>query len=233
MAADGTAVASVTKGKAEIGETNAVVVKEGRTGTVGDGQVAIAKFDKDKRDDFAQWSRDRSKELVKINNSLSDRNLDSALARGFRAGWWSLRDSLGLWIYDYRSGGYCFMPYGFNWRSPYGSWYGNGIYPWYVPMGPVRNGKGGRTLRNPVAAPPTGSSPIARVKGGGTVRSQTVDPLPITKVGRGSSGNVFTKQSALDGSFDPFPSTGRSSMPSAPSSPAPISIAPLSRTKGN
>ncbi|MFT3745612.1 MAG: FecR family protein [Pyrinomonadaceae bacterium] len=89
VSTDGTALLSVTKGKAEVGETNATVVKDGRTGTVGTDTVAINKFDKDKRDDLAEWSRDRSKALTKINESLSGRNLSNALLAGFRRGAWA------------------------------------------------------------------------------------------------------------------------------------------------
>jgi hypothetical protein len=230
VASDGSAIASVTKGKAEIGEVNAVVVKDGRTGTLNGGQVAIAKFDKDERDEFAQWSRNRSKELTKINSSLSDRALDTALARGFRQGIWSLRDSVGLWVYDFRSGGYCFLPYGFNWRSPYGGWYGNGIYPAYVPLGPVRTDK--RGLVRSVSTHGTGSTPtprpITRVTRSTGKTSDGNDPLPITKVGRGSKGSVFSQDfpSSTRGFEDSETRSRPIQFPSAPAS-TPTTSAPI------
>lgn len=234
VSADGSAVASVTKGKAEIGEENAVVLKEGRVGTLGSGQVAINKFDKDKQDEFALWSRSRSKELTKNNALLQDRSLDYALANGFRTGIWNQRSSFGLWILDYRTGGYCFLPYGYNWRSPYGGWYGNTIYPIYVPLGPVRT-KGTRSVRgtnngsvgNGVSTPD--AAPSDRVtKGSRSTRSASSDAPAYTRVNPGTKRSVFDDSFPTTKGFDnSFPSSRSTSAPavergSFPSSPGAV-----------
>lgn len=228
VAADGTAAAFVTKGKAEIGESDAVVVKEGRTATVGQGAVAVTKFDKDKRDEFAQWSKDRSKALTKANEALQGRALDTALASGFRNGTWNLRQSFGLWIFDYMSGRYCFLPYGFNWRSPYGGWYGNGIPTYFVPVGPTRTRKiesGPGTVKVERGGFSGGGQPT-RGRSVSTERKQESDPLPITRVGRGSGSSVFTKERSVDTTFDSFPTRGRSTGPDYVPSPPPTSFPP-------
>ena len=241
VSTDGTAMLSVTKGKAEIGETNATVVKDGRTGTVGTDTVAIAKFDKDKRDDLGEWSRERSKELTKMNSSLSGTALTNSLLMGFRRGAWGMYDSFGLWVYNAAFGGYCFLPFGNGWRSPYGGWYNNGIYPnWpgfynpyggggYTPQGKVStrqpridnpgggNGKvSTRTPRGIDTGDRTGSA--GKVSTRPTERS-SYEPPPFTKVGRGSdSGSVFGGGRIESKGYD-FPSTDRS-MPSSSSSPS-------------
>ncbi len=222
---NGNALLSVTKGKADIGEANATRVKEGRTGTVGQGAVAIAKFDKGKRDDLAQWSKDRSKELTKVASSLQARQLNTSILGGFRRGLWNVYDSFGLWVYDARFGGYCFLPFGHDWRSPYGGWYRNGIYvnnpqiynPWI-----------------PAQTRPKVSSRIPRVESGGGDSSTKVSsregsrdnygPPPFTKVGRGGDsggGSIFTNSNGRNPvDFSP----GRSS--SGPSYSPPVSSPP-------
>lgn len=221
VASDGTALLSVTKGKAEVGESSATVVKEGRTGTVGTSTVAVAKFDKGKRDNFAQWSKDRSNELAKVSSSIKDRNLNNALLRGFGAGRWNLYNSFGLWIFDASYGGFCFMPFGSGWRSPYGGWYNNGIYWPYTrypyngyPIVPVAPGtrKGSEVIR----VPPQGS-------GSGSVKhpKEGNDTPPFTKISRdgdsgGGRGGMINRKSDFD-IFD----TGRSGS-SSPTFNAPV-----------
>lgn len=190
---DGNAVVAVTKGKAEVGESSAVatatVVKEGRTGTVGAGAVAVAKFDKGKRDNFAQWSKDRSKELAKVSSSINDRNLNATLMRGFGSGRWNIYNSFGLWIFNAGFGGYCFMPFSRGWRSPYGGWYDNWIY-WPYTRWPYNGG--------PVGTPvnPTNRKPDGPVKSDlptsapGKYRDPVAGPPPFTKIDRGGSSGI-------------------------------------------
>ncbi len=210
VASDGTALLSVTKGKAEVGDA-AVAVKEGRTGTIGTGTVAVAKFDKGKRDEFAQWSKDRSKQLTKVSSSIQDRNLNTAIARGMRAGRFSHYNSFGLWIFDASFGGYCFMPFGSGWRSPYGGWYYNGIYwnywnppTWFPPPPPA--GPNTRKVREPGDVP---TNPFAKVRGNddnGVVRGtgKVSEPPPFSKINRGSDfggGSVFNPNTNSNPNF--------------------------------
>jgi len=127
VAADGNARIEVWKGKAEVG---AAVLKGGRTASSLDGQVAVAKFDRDDRDGFETWSRDRAKELAKATNALKDRTLRTSLMRSFLGGRWNMYDSFGLWVYDASFGRYCFLPFGYGWSSPYGYGFGANI-GWY------------------------------------------------------------------------------------------------------
>lgn len=127
VTADGSARLEVWKGKAEVGDT---IVKGGRAATSGPADTAVAKFDRDDRDAFETWSRDRSKELAKATNELRDRDLRTSLMRSYLGGGWNMYDSFGLWVYDRRFGRYCFLPFGYGWSSPYGYGFGTDIW-WY------------------------------------------------------------------------------------------------------
>lgn len=164
VAADGNARIEVWKGKAEVGDA---VLKGGKTASSLDGQVAVAKFDRDDRDDFETWSKDRAKELAKGTNALRDRTLRTSLMRSFLGGRWNMYDSFGLWVYDASFGRYCFLPFGYGWSSPYGygfqaniGWYGlpRVVYypPTYASPRTVNRSAGGTT---PPASTPHGQIP--------------------------------------------------------------------------
>jgi hypothetical protein len=163
---DGTGKIEVWKGKAQIGEDEDATVKKGRTATVGGDDVAVAKFDRDERDDLEQWSRDRAKELTKVNDRLERQNLRSTLISGFNSNRWNLYDSFGLWVYDPFWGGYCFLPFGYGWSSPYGFGYGRDIWgfrlPRYIfmqPPPPIMNNPNTGNTTNPNS---TAKTPRAR-----------------------------------------------------------------------
>lgn len=236
VANDGTALLSVSKGKAQVGEGNATVIKDGRTGTVGSGTVAVAKFDKGKRDEFAQWSKDRSKELIKVSSSLQDRALNNAIFNGFGSGRWNLYNSFGLWIFDARYGGFCFLPFGNGWRSPYGGWYDNGIYwqhlPWYFPRVNPTGGPATRTKVGEVIRTPTNTG---RVKDSEIIRSN--QPPPFTKIERGDSGIGKGGMINRNSDFDVSGGGGRSNFPTPSNSvpvytpPAPVKTGEVIRIK--
>lgn len=148
VAADGVARLEVWKGKAEVGDT---VVKGGRAATSGVGDTAVAKFDRDDRDAFETWSRDRSKELAKATNSLRDRELRTSLMSSFLGGRWNMYDSFGLWVFDRRFGRYCFLPFGYGWSSPYGYGFGTDIWWYNLPRGIY--------YQPPTPRPPVGGNP--------------------------------------------------------------------------
>ncbi|HEX6279673.1 MAG TPA: FecR domain-containing protein [Pyrinomonadaceae bacterium] len=125
--AQGIARLEVWKGKAEVGDE---VIKKGRTASELDGQVAVAKFDRDERDDFEAWSRERAKELAKGTKELKDKSLRTSLMSSFLGGRWNMYDSFGLWVYNARLGRYSFLPFGYGWTSPYGFGFGHDIW-WY------------------------------------------------------------------------------------------------------
>jgi hypothetical protein len=117
---DGTAKIEVWDGKAQIGDTSASVVKSGREAVVNGNQVAVAKFDKDEKDELEVWSRSRAKELSKINAKLQKDVLHDTLLYSYRTNSWNLYNSFGLWVADASFSGYCFLPFGYGWYSPYG-----------------------------------------------------------------------------------------------------------------
>lgn len=124
---NGDALLSVIEGRALIGEKTIALIKEGQTGTINGGAIAIGKFDRDKRDALASWSRTRSKDLAKMTAAFNNKNsrplLVSSMLDSFTAGnWgnWNNRGTLGVWLYDPISRTCIFMPFYSNWSTPYG-----------------------------------------------------------------------------------------------------------------
>lgn len=154
VAGDGVARLEVWKGKAEAGET---VLKGGRTTSSLDGQ--IAKFDRDERDAFETWSRDRAKELAKSTNDLRDKTLRTSLMNSYMGGRWDMYNSFGLWVYNRRAARYSFLPFGFGWSSPYGYGYGTDI--WWYRLPSVVYYMPQRTYRAPSGTNPAATNPPA------------------------------------------------------------------------
>jgi len=151
---DGTSRLEVWDGKARVNNSE---VKGGRAVTVSNGQTTVAKFDRDDKDELELWSRTRAKEVVKLNSRLERRTLQNTLMSGYRNNSWNMYNSFGLWIYDASLSGYCFLPFGHGWNSPYGFGYGwnawNIRLPYYVyyqPINPVINNTGGNNNQNGV-----------------------------------------------------------------------------------
>lgn len=117
---------AVTKGRAVVGNT---VIKGGKVARISGDNVEVAKLDKNLRDEFDQWSRERGKELAKANERLSQRAVRSAFLIGsydniYGSSW----GSNGFWFFNSSLRCYTFLPYGYGWRSPYGYGYGLGIW---------------------------------------------------------------------------------------------------------
>jgi hypothetical protein len=136
----------VWEGKAEVGEANPTVVKEGNAARVNGSQVTVAKFERDNKDSLETWSKARGKELAKITARLEKRALRTSLLNSFRSDMWSTYNSFGLWIYDTSFSGHCFFPFGRGWRSPYGYYYYWDLWnirlPYYVYYQPIYSGNG-------------------------------------------------------------------------------------------
>jgi hypothetical protein len=118
----------VWKGAAIVGNE---FVKAGRKAVLQKGLTAVvAKFDKDEsRDAFDIWSKDRSKELAKINSKIKNRDLTQAFS-GY-SNLYGFNRFGGFWAFNRLTGTYCFVPYGYGYfSSPYGYGYNSGIY-WY------------------------------------------------------------------------------------------------------
>lgn len=145
---DGAGKIEVWKGLAEIGDGQSAPLKKGQTATVNGAEAIVSKFDRDEKEVFAAWSKERAKDLAKINSKLDRRNLRNSLMSER----WSIYNSYGLWIFDPFSRGFCFLPFGSGWRSPYGYWLGYDIWSMNLPW----------TYYNPpVNPPPTTQNPTA------------------------------------------------------------------------
>lgn len=236
ISADGSGTIAVTKGKAEIGESTPTKIKDGRTGTIGTDTVAIAKFDKGKRDDLGEWSRTRAKELTAITSSLQNQHLRNSLLNGFTSGQWGIRDSFGLWIYSPMYGRYCFLPFGSGWYSPYGYGYWTGIYWNNLPPVVTYNGNstnGGSTQSNTKTTTRitrgNQDPPNPDIKSTTRITRDTYEAPPFTKVGRGGSSDSGMPMRDLDNSSGDRSSSrvtsSSSSMPSYSPPPAPVSPA--------
>ena len=140
--ADGSGSISVTDGKAALGRiSNLTLVTSGKVATFGAGDVTVAKFDSGKRDELAEWSKTRAKDVAKLNASLQNAAFKNTLLSSFNRGSFNMYSSFGLWVLDPFSNSFCFMPFGRGWNSPYryGYHYGGGDVlpirlPVYVPQ---------------------------------------------------------------------------------------------------
>ncbi|MEO5858841.1 MAG: FecR domain-containing protein [Pyrinomonadaceae bacterium] len=167
VATDGNARIEVWKGKAEVGDA---ILRGGKSASSLDGQMAVAKFDRDDRDNFETWSRDRAKELAKGTNALKDRTLRTSLMRSFLGGRWNMYNSFGLWVYDAQFGRYCFLPFGYGWSSPYGYGFGTDIWWYRLPQAafypPMRAGSGSGTPQTGSTNTPAGTPPRQNLPAG-------------------------------------------------------------------
>lgn len=124
---DGRTELAVQKGRAYVGEDEALLVKGGKVVRVGAGPAEIAKFDKKQRDALDLWSRERGRELAKANDRLNRRETMLSLASfGFDARYQSAGS--GFWYLNRHLGCYTFIPLYSDWRSPYGFGYGRSLY---------------------------------------------------------------------------------------------------------
>ena len=125
------------------------LIKAGRTATTRtDAHTVVAKFDRDDKDPLDVWSKVRSRELAKIASKLDRDQTRTALMRSYLGRRWDVYSSFGLWVFNPLFGGYCFLPFGYGWNSPYG--YGLGHYlGWYnlppIVWYPPSNLPGGNT----------------------------------------------------------------------------------------
>jgi hypothetical protein len=175
----GETVVSVQKGRALVGQgASALVVKGGKVARVaGQGGVEVAKLDKKQRDDLDLWSRERGRELTKVNGALANRQTNAMLAgyNGFTdifSAEYSNR-MVGLWVWSQQRGCYTFLPFYTGWRSPYGAGYGSvfsgyGYYNcWGCPARPINSQPIVRTANPQTAAWPTTNNGGSTTSGGG------------------------------------------------------------------
>lgn len=205
--AAGNAILSVIEGRALVGERSVALVKEGRTATVNGGSPMIKKFDKDKRDTLAEWSRSRSKDLAKIASSLKNQNVRMSLIDSFQAGAWGRDRTMGVWVYDPFSRMFIFMPYYSGWNSPYGYGYGSYIYWYQLPpnVGPVNRPDRLDGRRDPPVDSEAGNGETKSRGAGRTEPTQRYDP---------------SRDSKPERTYSPPPIARESSPPPPPPAPA-------------
>lgn len=153
----------VWKGLAEVGK-DGELVKGGRAATTApNGSATVAKFDRDEKDALDIWSKERGKELARVSSRLKRVNLRSGLM-GAWGSLWNMFGSFGLWIYDPFYNGYCFLPFGNGWSSPYGYGYNHCIRNYNLPPviyspPPTSTPTGGGPAHTPIATA-TDRSPV-------------------------------------------------------------------------
>jgi hypothetical protein len=182
---EGVTEVGVQKGRVTVG-AGELLVKGGHTVRVagaGQPEVAKAKFRKEDRDDLDLWSRERGKELAKMNEKVSARQVAAAFDRFDSPFFPRLH---GVWYFNSRGRCYTFMPFYSSWGSPYGhsywSWlfFPNGYRCSSCAGGPrayTGGGSRGNTPPAPRAAPPGGAASRPQ-----PVRSQ---PPPVREFPRG------------------------------------------------
>ncbi len=124
---------SVWRGKAQVGDSNATIIKKGKTATQNGSSVLVAKFDRDIKGNLENWSRDRAKEIAKINAKLMEREMSRSLFNSYQNRGWGMSTGYGLWVQDPFSRSFCFLPFGYAWSSPYGFGYNQSIWSYQLP----------------------------------------------------------------------------------------------------
>lgn len=118
---DGSGKLSVFKGKVLFGPDGKAELKPGRSVVMGSNlRAEVTKFDTDSQDELDTWSRDRAKELTKLNAKLQNKQLRNMLMNSYNQRGWNVYNSFGLWIFDASRSNWCFLPFGSGWGSPYG-----------------------------------------------------------------------------------------------------------------
>jgi len=177
LTADGNARLSVFKGEAYVGPKSQTELKGGRTALLTTSGTSVAKFDRDTKDPFDVWSKERGKELMKANAQLQQKSLRNTLLSSFNQRGWNMYNSFGLWIFNPTRSGWCFLPFGWGWSSPYGWGFNSDIWwfdlPRYTYRPPVTGVTGGGTTAGPVRTPIVTAGdrsvvpPFVRIQGGG------------------------------------------------------------------
>jgi environmental stress-induced protein Ves len=186
----------VRRGRALVVGTGATeLLRAGKHASItGNSPVVVASFDRDNKDAFDYWSKERAEELARINRRLSNRSMRSALA-SLNRGFWE--DSFGggfgryaiagVWVYS--TGCATFVPFYSGFSSPYGGSYWFSLSPFMsstcclFPM-PANNNQSAV-----ITMPPSGGGSGG---GGGVVRpvepptnprfpSEPSRPMPIER----------------------------------------------------
>ncbi len=228
--ADGTSKVSVWKGKVEIGEDDETRVKGGKSVVIDGSAMTVAKFDRDEKDDLELWSKERARELTKINARLQRDSLRNSLLYSFNRRGWSVYDSFGVWVFDRFTRQWCFLPFGYGWSSPYGFGYGFDLWRCRLPYIVY-------SYPSPRYPRTTAGTPTPREDGPVTPTSERRKPRagvpPYRKMERvDGDGGIVTRPRREDGPIftSPFPSRPSSApAPTSTSVPLPRPSSPVDR----
>lgn len=219
--ADGTGSIEVWKGRAQVGDSRENIVKSGREGNLENGALAVAKFDRDEKDEFELWSKDRAKDMARSVARLQRKVLRTSLMDSFNGRRWNMYDSFGLWVYDPYGRSYSFLPFGFGWTSPYGYGYNGYIGGYNLPPAvytpPQRTAGSTPSGGTPTTAGAPRQEPRTTMPGD---RGRSVDTAPSVPVyirmqGGGNDGGVPI--------YDPDSGAkGRGRQIDSPMTPAPV-----------
>lgn len=164
----GSTKVEVFEGRASLSSNSRVSAGSGKALSVNADSSSVSQFDRKNLDGLAQWSKERGKSLAEATATLRNRDVRNVLISSFNMGRWNMWDTFGLWVYDIRRGGFCFLPFGYGWSSPYGFFYGHGIN-WYNLPVIIRNIS---TTPNPT----TGTNAPASGQNGTKVRTRPSAP---------------------------------------------------------
>lgn len=111
--------------------------------------VSVAKLTKQEKkvkdkEEVDVWSKERAQTLARANRRISERMLNSAFA-SFRDNDPFSRGRLGFWFYNTHSRCYTFLPFYYNWGSPYGNSYSTSVYYHPATNSYPRNGSNGNS----------------------------------------------------------------------------------------
>ncbi len=177
----------VVKGRASVGEPP-TIVKGGNVARIGGAGLEVVKYDKKRRDELDQWSKERAGDLADANRAITNRSMRTLLASTHWDSFFPMEGGsgygpAGVWVFNPGTGCYTFLPRFSGWRSPYGSYYDS---QFYVPYGrycstcgngrqqPVGSNPG-RTFPQPNNNPPRNAPP----DGGGFRQPPSRESRPL------------------------------------------------------
>lgn len=232
---DGQGTLNVIKGRAEVAGLTDEQIKSGRRAVLTEGVASISKYKSGDPDGLEAWSKSRSKELTKISSSLEARTLRPTLMRSFLGNGWNMYNSFGLWVYDPFRGVNCFLPFGMGWGSPYGYYYGYGIWRFNLPpviyAPPVIHPGTNPTPKGPRSIRPATPGVIANesAKGTRSIRPSrgSVSP-PFRQMENDNKGSRVVRQPVFNSPTDMQSPRSPVGFPTRVDAPAPAPV----ETKG-
>jgi FecR protein len=206
VTSDGGAKIEVSDGEALLGDRNATLLRKGFAAKLNRHDSTVEKYNRKALDALEAWSKTRSKELAKQSAKLRDQALRDSLLTAFNGGQWGMYNSFGLWVFNPAYGGFCFLPFGNGWSSPYGFGYGNCICSWHLPYdiyhyphhgsGGGSAGGGGTTVNasTPIASAGdrTPVPPFVRMEQAGGRGLTDWTPFPVDRSPRAPDGPVYS-----------------------------------------